>query len=113
VIAVCALLLYVGSYVALSAAGEYRPSQTGKLRFRGGWSVTDVYHWQPAGAVWEPFRDVTGHDTSRGNILGYLYSPMIRLDRAWRHPSQYLFKASAPEQYLFKDAASSQPALSE
>jgi hypothetical protein len=95
VITTCALLLYVGSYVALSAAGDYRASQTGKLRYFGGLSVTDVYHWQPAFCEWEPFRDVSGKDTSRGDLLGYFYSPLIRVDRVWRHRSQYLSELSA------------------
>lgn len=89
-IALGAVLVYVGSYVALSVAGDYRASQTGKLRYFGGLSVTDVYHWQPRFISWEPFRDVSGKDTSRGDLLGYFYSPLIRLDRRWRHPSQYL-----------------------
>ncbi len=93
--AACALLLYLGSYAALSTAGEYRASQTGRLRYFGGLSVTDVYHWQPAFAEWEPFRDVTGRETSRGDLLGYLYSPLIRIARGWRRSSQYWFEASA------------------
>jgi hypothetical protein len=98
VIAACLVLAYVGSYVALSAAGNYRASQTGKLRNFGGLSVTDVYHWQPRFMWWEPFRDVRGKDTSRGDLLGSFYSPLIRIDRAWRHPSQYLFEESAATQ---------------
>jgi hypothetical protein len=98
VIAACLVLAYVGSYVAFSAAGDYRASQTGKLRYLGGLSVTDVYHWQPRFMWWEPFHDVYGKDTSRGDPLGYLYSPLIRIDRAWRHPSQYLSEMSAATQ---------------
>lgn len=86
---------YVASYVVLSAAGEYHASQTGKLRWWGGLSVTDVYHWQPAFAEWEPFHDISGNDTSRGNLLGLVYSPLIRLDRAWRHPSIEIEKLTA------------------
>jgi len=95
VIATCAMLVYIGSYVALSAVGDYRASQTGKLRYFGGLSVTDVYHWQPRFMWWEPFRDVSGKDTSRGDVLGWFFSPLIRVDRAWRYPSQYLSEMSA------------------
>ncbi len=95
VIAACLLLAYVGSYVPFSAVGDYRASQTGKLRYFNGLSVTDVYHWQPRFMWWEPFHDVYGKDTSRGDPLGYFYSPLIRIDRAWRHPSQHLFEESA------------------
>jgi hypothetical protein len=93
----CALsVLYVGSYAALSAAGDYNASQTGRLRYFGGLSVTDVYHWQPKLAYWEPFHDVYGRDTSRGDLPGYFYSPLIRLDRARWHPSHYLFDDAPP-----------------
>jgi hypothetical protein len=44
---------------------------------------------------WEPFHDVYGKDTTRGDPLGYFYSPLIRIDRAWRHPSQHLFDEAA------------------
>ena len=95
VIVTCVVLAYVGSYVALSGAGDYRASQTGRIRYFGGLSVTDVYHWQPCFMCWEPFRKVGGNDTSRGDVLGYFYSPLIRIDRAWRHPSRYLFESTA------------------
>lgn len=89
------LVLYIGTYIALSASGEYRASQTGRLRWLpGGLSVTDVEHWQPAHAEWAPFRDVNERDTIRGNLLGFLYSPLIRIDRAWCHPSHYAFELS-------------------
>ena len=85
-------VVYVGSYAALSAAGDYQASQTGRLRYFGGLSVTDVYHWQPKLGYWEPFHNIYGRDTSRGDLPGYLYSPLIRLDRACWHRSHYLFE---------------------
>ncbi len=86
------MVAYVGSYVVMSAFGGWHASQSGKLRYDFGFSVTDVVRWQPAGAWWEPFRDVAGKDTSRGNVTGYLYSPLIRLDRRWIHRDQESFK---------------------
>ena len=84
-------ILYVGSYAILSVRGEYVWSQTGKLRYNFGLSVTDIVIWDPAAAHWEPFRDIHGNDTSRGELVGYFYSPLIRLDRKWWHPSHELF----------------------
>lgn len=81
-------VIYVGSYVVLSACGEWRWSQTGRLRYDFGLAVTDVERWFPRWAYWEPFKDVYGNDTSRGNLQGYIYSPLIRLDRAWIHPDR-------------------------
>ncbi len=90
---VCLSLLigYVVTYVALSAAGGWRYSQTGRLRYAFGFAASDVIRWQPAWAWWEPFRDVSGHDTSRGNLQGYIFSPLIRLDRRWFHPDREVF----------------------
>ena len=90
------LLGYVGSYVALSARGGWYWSQTGRVRYTFGFAMTDVVRWHPAWARWEPFRDVHGRDTSRGNLAGYLYSPLIRLDRAWVHRDHELFAESNP-----------------
>ncbi len=90
------LVVYIGSYAALSAAGGRQMSQTGKLRYGFGLAVTDVERWQPAWAYWEPFRDVSGEDTSRGNFPGYIYSPLIRMDRRLFHPDRNLFPAIQP-----------------
>lgn len=90
------LILYVGSCICLSAAGEYRFSQTGKRRYTFGLSMTDVIHWYPKWLYWEPFRNVYDVDTIRGNFLGYVYSPLIRIDRAWFHPSNHFFDNLPP-----------------
>jgi hypothetical protein len=89
------LLLYAASYAVLSLYGDRYWSQSGKLRTASGWSISDVERWHPAIAYWEPFRDIFGRDISRANLLGRLYSPLIRLDRAWIHPDVWLFPASA------------------
>jgi hypothetical protein len=80
-----ATLFYLGSYTIMSARGEWTYSQTGKIRYNFGWAMSDVIRWDPAVAHWEPFRDVYGKDGSRGTLMGYLYSPLIRLDRRFVH----------------------------
>lgn len=85
------LLAYLGSYVAVSSAGGYDFSQSGRMRYGFGLSVSDVSIWHPAGVWWEPYVDVRGNGTSRGTILGYFYSPLIRLDRRYVHPTEQLF----------------------
>lgn len=89
-------MVYVGSYAALSACGGWYWSQTGELRYGFGFAVTDVERWFPAWAHWEPFKEVGGNETSRGNVLGYIYSPLIRLDRAWVHPDREVIPATRP-----------------
>lgn len=78
-------------YVAASVTGHYHWLQSGHLRYGGGLSVTDRVIWNPRCMWWEPFRDVSGKDTTRGNSLGYLYSPLLCLDRQWLHPTEILF----------------------
>jgi hypothetical protein len=85
------IALYVGSYLPLSATGDWYYSQTGDHRYGFGLAMSDIIRWQPRWASWEPFRDVEGHRTSRGNPLGYLYSPLIRLDRKWFHQDRDIF----------------------
>lgn len=77
--------------MAMSICGEWTFSQTGKVRYSFGWAMSDVVRWDPFGAHWEPFRDIYGKDASRGTPLGYLYSPLIRLDRKFFHPDRPLF----------------------
>jgi len=35
-------------------------------------------------------------DTSRGDLLGYVYSPLIRLDRKWVHHDRQVFPTTSP-----------------
>jgi hypothetical protein len=90
-IVLAAVALYIGTYAALSAAGQPVFSQTGQLRYSFGFAVSDVVIWDPPLAKWEPFHTIDGVDTSRGNLVGYFYSPLIRLDRRFWHPTQFLF----------------------
>jgi hypothetical protein len=69
------LLSYLGSYLALAANGGWYWSQTGKLRYSFGFSVTDVERWFPAWAHWEPFCDIHGEEISRGDLQGFFVRP--------------------------------------
>jgi hypothetical protein len=57
-------------------------------------AVLDQNTWIPRGVHWEPFVTSKGEETSRGTVLGYFYSPLIRIDRAIVHPSSDLFEDS-------------------
>ena len=89
-----AAVLYVGLYAALSSSGSYVFSQSGRLRYGFGLAVSDQGLWRPCGVRWQRFCDIYGWNSSRGNILGYFYSPLILLDRAVIHPSRDLFDAT-------------------
>jgi hypothetical protein len=92
-IAVIAIVAYLSSYAILRSFGRYHWSQSGKLRYNdgAGLSVTDVEIWHPRWAYWEPFRNIYGKDGSRGNVPGYFYSPLIRMDRHFFHPTVNFF----------------------
>ncbi len=87
-----ALLVYVGSYVYFTSAGEYQLSQSGKIRYSSGHTVSDVSIWQPRFLHWQPFQDIYMQSTSRGSMLGYYYSPLIIIDRQWFHPTRTLIE---------------------
>lgn len=66
------VVTYVVSYIAVSVAGEYHKERPGKF-------VTIA--WWP-----EALTSVDGGDRSL-NTLGYLYYPLLHLDRAFIHRS--------------------------
>ncbi len=69
------LATYLNSYAAFSALGGYQWGQSGKTRYASGLAGTDRVVWHPRYAYWEPYQDVRGNETSRGDLLGYAYSP--------------------------------------
>lgn len=71
---------YLNSYAVLSMLGDYYWSYSGRTGYVFGLSTSDRIIWQPRFAHWEPSRP-------SGNLIGYFYSPLIRLDRAWWHPT--------------------------
>ena len=93
IIGIAALLLvaYAGTYAILSAMGNYRGSQSGKIRYEGGLAATDLMLWQPRGIWYQSnYLAIDGEIISRGNNLGYFYAPLIALDRALFHMTQDL-----------------------
>lgn len=79
------LALYIATYCALSALGKYQFTPSGRIRF-GDLAISDLQIWQPK-SIWfqADFLDIRGETISRGNFLGYFFSPLISLDRLWVH----------------------------
>lgn len=92
------LAVYVGTYITLSCLGGYYFNQSGKIRYRSmGLSVTDISTWNPKGCRFQyRFKNIKGEYVSRGNDLGYLFAPLIMLDRRFVHPTQVLFEPEDP-----------------
>ncbi len=92
VIGLLMLPAYIGCYAMLSAAGEYRSSPTGKLRYSFGLAVTDRTLWQPKGMYLSRRQTIKGEMTTDANLPGYFFAPLILLDRACWHPTVYYFE---------------------
>ncbi|MDR3404348.1 MAG: hypothetical protein P4L99_17750 [Chthoniobacter sp.] len=75
--------LYVGSFALDSHCGGYwnQLEQDGYDRWSFGLSLPTAVLWQPRLGYWAPYRS---------DWLGALYSPLIRLDRRFIHPSRYV-----------------------
>jgi hypothetical protein len=83
--------LYIATYAILSMMGGYRFDQSGLVRYGGALSASDLEMWHPWGAWFQAdFVDVEGKTTSRGNAVGYLFSPLIRVDRALIHKTKVI-----------------------
>jgi hypothetical protein len=89
--ALIALASYLGVYSLLAAFGGYRFDQSGRIRYVTGLSVSDIEMWHPAIAWYQSdFEKYDGRIVTRGNMLGYAFSPLIRLDRALIHKTRII-----------------------
>ena len=87
------LFLYLAIYTVLSVQGEYVPSQSGNIRYPGGFSATDIRIWHPLGCRYQPkYINVDGTLSARGNSLGRFFAPLIMVDQKWFHKTQNYFE---------------------
>jgi hypothetical protein len=85
-------VVYVISYLPRRSSEGYQITQTGNLRYVTGLSVSDFMQWNPVGCWWQPrYNHVDGKVRSRGNMLGYFYSPLIAVDRKFNYPDLDIF----------------------
>ena len=94
------LIFYVGVYIVLSCLGGYYFNQSGKVRYHSiGLAVSDISTWTPKGCWFQyRFKNTRGEYVSRGNELGYLFAPLIMLDRRFFHPTEVLIAPENPEE---------------
>jgi len=79
------IVLYVSSYYLLSCFGSYVPAPSGNFRYDSGLAVTDALFWHPKFLYWHTSRNILGKNTSGGNFLGFLYSPLVYIDHRFVH----------------------------
>lgn len=82
-----ALALYVGVYVVLSANGRYGIASSGRLRYGGGLSVSDLQVWQPRFCRCHGRTRIDGSWTLDANLPGAVFGPLILMDRSFVHPT--------------------------
>ncbi|MBI1344648.1 hypothetical protein GC163_00015 [bacterium] len=88
-----ATILYVATYLTLSVNGKYVRRPSGERRYAGfGLAAWDRSLWQPVGVRWERRRDITGEYVTDGNELGWLFLPMLIIDRTWFHETHSLYE---------------------
>lgn len=77
------IVLYVGSFAFNSFLGGYwsEVERDGHDRWSFGLSMPTACLWQPRVGYWAPYRS---------DWLGAFYSPLIRLDRQFLHPTHYV-----------------------
>lgn len=87
------LSLYVGTYSVLSANGRYIMRPSGERRWnQTGMALMDTSLWTPAGVSWDRRRSVTGKYVYESDPLGWLFLPLLSLDRRYVHPTQDLLE---------------------
>ena len=76
-------LLYIASFALNSHCGGYwnKPERDGHDRWSFGLSMHTAVLWQPRFGYWALYRS---------DWLGAFYSPLIRLDRQFVHPTRYV-----------------------
>lgn len=86
------IIAYFGLYFFLSCIGSYMPSQSGKIRYTGGISMTDIEIWQPKFITFKTYYSVDGSKSIKANIGGYLFYPLILIDRNTVHKTVSYFE---------------------
>ncbi len=73
------IVAYSAFYLLVSFAGKYTegPAASGETRiFDGAWAVRDQYVWEPKFFIHRPYEK---------NFLGFIYWPLIVIDRKYWH----------------------------
>ena len=84
--------LYIGSYIVFSCLGDYVPTQSGEMRYKMGLSVTDIHLWKPKFVYGQLFRTIRGKLTYHGNVLGFIYAPLVIIDQKFCHKTKRIFE---------------------
>ncbi|MGF1678963.1 MAG: hypothetical protein ACFCUX_07195 [Candidatus Methylacidiphilales bacterium] len=80
------VLVYLGVYLFLTLNGEYAVGSSGNVKvplLEVG--VPDRREWQPQDTRLKFYKDSEGNWTASGNTPGYIFAPLILIDRLVWH----------------------------
>ena len=83
---------YVVCYAVLSLLGQWQMVTSGERRYsQTGLGAIDTQEWQPKGLLFRRWNGTDGKSRTDGNLCGYVYFPLIFLDRACVHRTVKFF----------------------
>lgn len=86
--AVIILAVYVGTYCLLSWNGRYWYRPSGEVRYGSGLAAFELAQWSPYGITFECRHGVDGKYITDGGVFGFIYSPLIYVDRRLVHKTR-------------------------
>jgi hypothetical protein len=88
--ALSVLAAYLLVYIVFSLFGSYAMVQSGKLRYRSGLSISDLFEYMPYAMWYHEMLLIDGSIVIDKDLGGWLYAPLIRLDRYYWHKTIYI-----------------------
>ncbi|MEM6822348.1 MAG: hypothetical protein AAF558_10455 [Verrucomicrobiota bacterium] len=86
------LLIYFGVYAGISSMGEYKAAASGNIKTPLiPINIADTRQWHPKFAELNVYKNSEDNWTWTGNTAGYVFAPLILLDRQFWHPTEKLF----------------------
>jgi hypothetical protein len=71
----------------LSGKGGYMEEPSGRLRWNFGFAISDIFVWQPYWGRGYYMVDLSKRDEWNGDVLGFLFKPLMTLDQRFIHPN--------------------------
>jgi hypothetical protein len=89
--ALAVLVAYLIVYPVFSINGGYALVQSGKIRYKFGLSVSDLFEHMPYAMWYHERLTIKGKWVTDRDLGGWIFGPLIRLDRRYWHKTIFLF----------------------
>ena len=77
---------YLFSYLSFRGSGNYVIIRSGEVR-PYAFAAADKIIWNPNDTHWQTFKNAYGHYETKGNAKGYIFMPLICIERALFKPT--------------------------